>query len=111
MKTDRTNAVTNTRFQLSFHGNRNPYGMKNRMFNKYWTASFLLSIVGFTIQSLIAQNNSGLKTYSNPLDSLFSNVYHTMNIVYAANKLFFTTLLFLKSALNFPITPNTQRAS
>ena len=100
MKTDRTNAVTNTRFQLSFHGNRNPYGMKNRMFNKYWAASFLLSIVGFTIHALIAQNSSGLNTRSNPRGSLFSSVYHTMNIVYATNKYFL-----------FPITPNTQRAS
>lgn len=74
--------------------------MKNRMFNKYWTASFLLSTVGFSIHSLIAQNSSGLKTRSAPRGSLFSNVYHTMNIVYAANKYFF-----------FPITPNTQRAS
>ena len=100
MKNDRTNAVTNTRFQLSFHGNRSPYGMKNRMFNKYWIASFLLSIVGFTAHPLIAQNSSGLKTRSTPLGSLISSVYHTMNIVYATNKNFF-----------FPITPNTQRAS
>lgn len=74
--------------------------MKNRMFIKYWIASFLLSIVGFTIHAFIAQNNSGLKTRSTPLGSLISSVYHTMNIVYAANKYFF-----------FPITPNTQRAS
>ena len=74
--------------------------MKNRMFNKYWTASFLLSTVGFTIHHLIAQNSSGLKTRSNPLGSLIRSVYHTINIVYAAHKNFF-----------FPITPNTQRAS
>ena len=55
--------------------------MKNRMFNKYWTASFLLSIVGFTIHSLIAQNSSGLKTRSKLRGSLISSVYHTMNIV------------------------------
>ena len=100
MKINKTNAVTNTRFQLSFHGNRNPYGMKNRIFIKYWIASFLLSIVGFTIHPLIAQNNSGLKTLSAPRGSLINSVYHTVNIVYAANKYFF-----------FPITPNTQRAS
>lgn len=74
--------------------------MKNRMFNKYWTASFLLSTVGFTIHSLIAQNSSGLKTRSKLRGSLISSVYHTMNIVYVANKYFF-----------FTITPNTQRAS
>ena len=74
--------------------------MKNRMFNKYWTASFLLFIVGLTLHHLIAQNSSGLKTRSAPRGSLFSNVYHTINIVYATNKYFF-----------FPITPNTQRAS
>ena len=74
--------------------------MKNSTFNKYWTASFLLSTVGFTIHHLIAQNSSGLKTRSNPLGSLFSSVYHTIKIVYAANKYLF-----------FPITPNTQRAS
>lgn len=74
--------------------------MKNRIFNKYWTDSFLLSIVGFAIHTLIAQNSSGMKTRPAPLCSLISNVYHTMNIVYAANKYFF-----------FPITPNTQRAS
>ena len=85
--------------------------MKNRMFNKYWTASTLFTTVGFTTHALIAQNSSGLKTRSAPRGSLFSNVYHTMNIVYATNKLFFTTLLFLKSALQFPITPNTRRAS
>lgn len=85
--------------------------MKNRMFCMYWTASFLLSTVGLTLHHLIAQNSSGLKTRSNPLGSLIRSVYHTMNNVYAANKLFFTTLLSLKSALNFPITPNTQRAS
>lgn len=85
--------------------------MKNRMFCMYWTASFLLSTVGFTIHPLIAQNSSGLKTRSKLRGSLISSVYHTINIVYAANKYFFTTLLFLKSTLNFPITPNTQRAS
>ena len=74
--------------------------MKNRMFNKYWTASFLLSIVGITIHALITQNSSDLKIHSAPRGSLISSVYHTMNIVYAANKYFF-----------FPITPNTQRAS
>ena len=74
--------------------------MKNRMFNKYWTASSLFTTVGFTIHALIAQNSSGLKTRPAPLGSLISSVYHTMNIVYAANKYFF-----------FPITPNTQRAS
>ena len=74
--------------------------MKNRMFNKYWTASALFTTVGFTIHDLIAQNSSGLKTRSKLRGSLFSNVYHTMNIVYAANKYFF-----------FPITLNTQRAS
>ena len=74
--------------------------MKNRMFNKYWTASFLLSIVGFTIHALIAQNRSGLKTRSKLRGSLISSVYHTMNIVYDANKHFF-----------FTITANTQRTS
>ena len=67
--------------------------MKNRMFNKYWTASFLLSIVGFTIHSLIAQNSSGLKTRSKLRGSLISNVYHTMNIVYATKKIFFPITL------------------
>ena len=100
MEIDRTNAVTNTRFQLSFHGNRSPYGIKNRMFCMNWTASALFTTDGLSIHALIAQNNSGLKTRSTPLGSLISNVYHTMNIVYAANKYFF-----------FPITPNTQRAS
>ena len=83
--------------------------MKNRMFIKYWTASSFPLYPPAT-HVLIAQNSSGIKARSAPRGSLFSNVYHTMNIVYATNKLFFTTLLFLKSALNFPITPNTQRA-
>ena len=74
--------------------------MKNRMFCMYWTASALFTTVGFSIHSLIAQNSSGLKTRSAPRGSLFSKAYHTINIVYAANKYFF-----------FPITPNTQRAS
>lgn len=74
--------------------------MKNRMFNKYWTASALFTTVGLSIQTLIAQNSSGLKTRSKFRGSLISSVYHKINIVYAANKYFF-----------FPITPNTQRAS
>ena len=74
--------------------------MKNRMFNKYWTASALFTTVGLSIHSLIAQNSSGLKTCSAPRGYLISSVYHTMNIVYAKNNIFF-----------FPITPNTQRAS
>lgn len=63
--------------------------MKNRMFNKYWTASALFTTVGFPIHALIAQNSSGLKTRSKLRDSLIRSVYHTMNIVYAANKYFF----------------------